>query len=294
MLKGLLLVFVVVLLLCFGVCSSQPAQPAGGRLQAFQMREDFGTETLSDCYLQYYYYVPCPTWSWFWAFCGPITGETMGAFFDLGDLSTGTGAACDPDVCHTLETVRIFDYAGYGTVYPGLFTIEMDVYCSTEQGCPAGPKLWTSGPLETHFAWNYVDIEPPLCLTTCSAIPGPPPSAPRILVTATHTGTDGFYPCWGFDNISTHLEAGCVMHDISCLPALYPRPMASHYGVIHSGYFGTGLQYCPPFPIMDGRDTTRDGSQYGFIELLWTIYLGCSGPSAAEASTWGSIKSIYR
>jgi hypothetical protein len=289
--RELPLAFAVILIACFAAGASQPAD---GRLQAFQMREDFCTEPLSDCCLQYFYYVPCPTWSWFWAFCGPITGETMGAFFDLSDLSTGTGTACDPDVCHTLETVRILDFAGYGTLYPGLFTIEMDVYCSNEFGCPSGPCLWTSGPVETHLGWNYVDIEPPVCLTSCSTIPGPPPSAPRILVTATHTGSFGIYPAWGFDNISTNFEMGCVMHDIGCLPALYPRPMVSHYGVIHSGYFGTGIQYCPPIGIFDGRDTTRDGSQYGVIELLWTIYLSCSGPTATEESTWGGIKSLYR
>ena len=84
------------------------------------------------------------------------------------------------------------------------------------------------------------------------------------------------------------------MHDIGCLPALYPRPAISHYSTIHSGYYGTNFAYCPPLPIFDGRDTTRDGSQYGSIELLWTIYLDCGGPTSNEASTWGGIKSIYR
>jgi hypothetical protein len=113
-------------------------------------------------------------------------------------------------------------------------------------------------------------------------------------VTATHTGTNGIYPAWGFDNISTALEAGCVMHDIGCLPALYPRPAAGHYGIVHSGYYGTGLQYCPPLGFVDGRDTTMDGSQFGFIELLWRIYVSCTGPTAGEPSTWSNIKSIYR
>ncbi len=232
MFKDLLSVPALILLVCFSVGASQPA---GGQMKAYQMREDFGAEPLYGCRLQYYYYVPCPTESWFWAFTGPITGETMGAFFDIGDPSTGIGIACDPEVCHTLNTVRIMDFAGYGTIYPGLFTIEMDIYCSDERGCPVGPRLWTSGPLENHFAWNYIDIDPPVCLTSCSTIPGPPPSAPRILVTAPHTGTVGIYPAWGFDNISTHIEAGCMMHDIGCLPALYLRPAASHYGTIHSG-----------------------------------------------------------
>ena len=159
--KTLLLVPVLILLICFSAFASQPA---GTRMRAFQMKEDFGVEPLWECYLQYYYYIPCPTYSWFWAFTGPIPGEAMGTFFEIGDISTGTGAACDPEACHSLETVRIMDFAGYGTLYPGLFTIEMDIYCSDERGCPVGPRLWTSGPLETHFAWNYIDLEPPLCL----------------------------------------------------------------------------------------------------------------------------------
>jgi hypothetical protein len=289
--KELLFACSLILVVSLGVSA---AQPADGRMKAYQMREDYGTEALYGCRLQYYYYVPCPTYSWFWAFTGPTTGETMGAFFDLSDPSTGVGTGCDPDICHTLDTIRILDFAGYGTVYPGLFTIEMDVYCSTDHGCPVGPRLWTSGPLETHFGWNYVDLEPPVCLTGCSADPGPPPSAPRVLVTATHTGTSGFYPAWGLDNISINVQQGCVMHDIGCLPALYPRPAASHYGTIHSGYYGTDFAYCPPIWLTDGWDTTLDGSQFGYIELLWTIYIDCNGPTDVEPSSWGNIKSIFR
>jgi hypothetical protein len=288
--KELLSTVLVILLLAF----SSASQPAGTQMRAFQMREDFGTEPLSECYLQYYYYIPCPTYTWLWAFTGPTVGETMGAFFQIGDISTGTGTPCDPEACHTLETIRILDFAGYGTIYPGLFTIEMDIYCSDDRGCPVGPRLWTSGPLETHFAWNYIDVEPPVCLTECSTVAGPPPSAPCILVTATHTGTSGIYPAWGFDNISTNVEQGCVMHDMSCLPAVYPRPDMSHYPRLHSGYYGYGTQYCPPIGLLDGRDTTTDGSQFGFIELTWRIYLACMGPTGVEGSTWGSIKSIYR
>ena len=290
MFKDLLLASVVILFVCFSALASQPAE---GRMTAYQMREDFGAEPLYGCRLQYYYYIPCPTDSWFWAFTGVITNETVGAFFDISDPSTGIGVACDPEACHTLETVSIVDFAGYGTMYPGLFTIEMDIYCSDERGCPVGAPLWTSGPLETHRGWNYFDIVPSLCLTSCSAVPGPPPSAPRVVVTATHTGSFGCYPAWGFDNISTNLEMGCVMHDIGCLPALYPRPAASHYGAVHSGYYGTNFAYCPPLWFIDGRDTTLDGSQFGYIELLWTLYLSCSGPSATESSTWGDIKSMY-
>jgi hypothetical protein len=85
------------------------------------------------------------------------------------------------------------------------------------------------------------------------------------------------------------------MHDTGCLPALYPRPEASHYATVHSGYYGTGvIQYCPPQWFIDQGDTTPDGTQYGFIELAWRIYLICTGPTGLEGTSWGKIKSMYR
>jgi hypothetical protein len=262
--------------------------------QSYQMREDFGAEPLYDCTLNYYYYIPCPTYSWFWAFTGWTPGDVIGQWFEMGDLGTGTSGPCDPAQCHTLEQIRVLDFAGYGTVHPGLFTIEFDVFCADQYGCPVGPSLWNSGPKETAFAWNYLAVDPPLCITACAVDPGPPPTAPRILVTATHTGPCGIYPAWGMDNISTAVEQGCIMHDQGCLPALYPRPYVSHWSIMRSGFYGANFEYCPPQWFMDGRDTTPDGSQYGFIELTWRLYIVCSGPTGTQPTTWGDIKSIYR
>jgi hypothetical protein len=63
---------------------------------------------------------------------------------------------------------------------------------------------------------------------------------------------------------------------------------------MHSGYYGKELEYCPPVWFKDKNDTTPDGSEYGFIELAWTIYVICSGPTATQPAAWGSIKSMYR
>jgi len=289
--KELLLVPALVLILALSVLATEPDVT---KMKAFQMREDYGVDPLSDCYLQYYYYIPCPTYSWFWAYTGMDPGEAWGAFFEIGDVSTQTGLACDPGACHTLETIRILDFSGYGTAYPGWWTVQMDVYCSDEHGCPVGASLWTSPPLDFHFAWNYIDVDPPLCLTPCSTIQEPVPSAPRILVVATKIGILGFYPAWGMDNISTPVEQGCVMHDAGCLPALYPRPEVSNYSTVHSGFYGTDFEHCPPMWLWDGVDTTRDGSQFGAMELTWRIYLSCTGATASEPTTWSNIKSIYR
>ena len=204
----------------------------------------------------------------------------------MGDCSPS-----DPLNCQTLDQLRILDFAGYGCGHPGRFTVEFDIYCSDEYGCPIGPSLWNSGPKETCHAWNYFEIHPPVELCNCTVGPG---SGPRILVTATHTGSDGIYPAWGMDNISTQINTACVMHDIGCLPALYPRPYNSHYTSMHSGYYGQDFQYCPPQWFKDGRDPTPDGTQYGFTELCWRLYIDCAGPSESQPATWGSIKSMYR
>ena len=263
--------------------------------QAFQLREDFGAEPLADNNLQYYYYLPCPTYSWFWAYSGMNRGDMLGCWFQIGDLSMGGYEPGDPVNCHVLgNLIRVLDFAGYGTVRQGIFSIEFDIYCSDEYGCPIGPSLYNSGRLESHYGWNYYVLYPPLMVCGCAVDPGPPPSGPRILVTFTHTGTDGRYPAWGLDNISTSLREGCVMHELGCLPALYPRPYSSHYSTIHSGFYGQDFRYCPPQWFKDDRDTTPDGSQYGFLELAWRLYITCSGPSEAQPTTWGDIKSIYR
>jgi hypothetical protein len=265
--------------------------------KAYQMKEDFGTESIgiADGTINYYYYIPCPTYSWFWSYTGWTPGEIIGNCFNATDEGTGGSGLNDPAMCHELTVIRILDFAGYGTVYPGKFTVEFDVYCAEECCGTAAPvtHLWNSGPFETGYAWNYIYVDPYLCLTECD------PTGVNVkpfVVTATHTGTDGIYPAWGMDNISTAVETGCPLHDYGCLPAAYPR-FACGAGVpaVHGGYIGTyPFEYWPPLSFLDGRDTTPDGSQFGAIELAWRAYFQCAGPTATEPSSWGNIKSMYR
>jgi hypothetical protein len=273
------------------------AAPALEKKQ-LEMRDDYAMEPLTDCALQYYYYIPCLTYSWFWNYTGWDAGDIVGAWFQIGDMPTGGYDPCDPQACHTLRTLRVLDFAGYCNYprYPDLCTVELDIYCADEFGCPVGPSLWNSGHYwRMYFGWNYLHIDPPISICGCAIDPGPPPSGPRILIVATHGGTQVNYPAWGFDNISTPLGMGCAMHENGCLPALYPRPSTGHYTTVHSGYYGNGgFQYCPPLAFPDGRDTTADGSQYGYLELAWRLYLDCTGPSKTEPTTWSSIKSMYK
>ena len=273
----------------------------GFQMKAMQMREDYGTEPISDCYMNYYYTIPCPTNSWFWMFTPMDPGMMFGAFYTVGDLSmSATGcppySTCDPLNDCTIEQFRVLDFAGYGTIYPGLFTVIYDIWCADEQGCPVAPALWTSGPIDhCNTGWNYITVSPPLCVTQCHTQPGPPYSYPSFVITATGAGSSGAYPAWGMDNISTPLQNGCTMHDIGCCPALDPRPYVSHYGTMHSGFYGPhDNPYCPPLWIQDGADTTDGATVYGYIELAWRVYLTRSGPTAVEPSSWGNIKSIYR
>jgi hypothetical protein len=268
--------------------------------KAVQMREDFGTEPLYTTYMNYYYYIPCPTSSWFWNYTGWTPGDMLGVFFTIGDPSMGrVGAGCppyltsDPALAHTIEQFRVLDFAGYGTIYPGLFTVNFDIWCADERGCPVGPSLWNSGPKEFCAAgWNYVPVTPNLCVTKCKTVLNPP-SYPRILLTATMTGTLATYPAWGLDNISTPVGLACAMHDNGCCPALYPRPMVSHYPVMHTGIYNSGgVAYCPPAWILNPGDTV--GDVFGCIELAWRLYVTNTGPTANEPSTWGNIKSMYK
>lgn len=265
------------------------AAPAFGlERKAVQMRQDFSSEQSYDCMLQYYYYIPCPTYSWFWSFSGWSPGDIVGKSFALGDQGTGGHGVCDPYGSAALEQIRVLDFAGYGTVYPGLFTVEFKAWCTP---CPLTDEnlLWSSGPVETGYGWNYISVEPACCLTDCAYSP----EDYMILITATMTGTDALYPAWGTDNVSEPVESGCAMHDIGCLPAVYPRTS------IHSGYLGNfdPCQYDPPLPFCDAGDTGECG-MYGPVELAWTMYLGSAAgvtPGDSDVgTTWGGIKTLYR
>ena len=249
--------------------------------KAYQMREDFGTEPLYDCALQYYYYIPCPTYSWFWAWSGWSYCDYICVKYHIGDYGTGGWDPCDPMTCQAIETLRILDFAGYGTLYPGLFTIEVGAFCPP---CPYY-ELYRSGPIETGYAWNYIDFDPPICITPCWV-----GECTTIYIFVHFIGSVATYPAIGMDNISTAIEQACELHDLGCLPAVYPRTS------VQSGYMGNGdpCMYYPPLWFCDGRDTTPDCSTYGPIEMAWRIYMLCYGPSDVESSTWGNIKSMYR
>ncbi|MBW2172931.1 MAG: hypothetical protein JRF69_13385 [Deltaproteobacteria bacterium] len=91
------------------------------------------------------------------------------------------------------------------------------------------------------------------------------------------------------------------MHDLACLPAVFPRTWAGGMGAsVHSGYVGSyPFQYWPPLPLPDGSPYDRDlGERYGFVEAAWRMYFNCSGPTrlkkGTQPTTWGGIKSLYQ
>jgi hypothetical protein len=274
-------------------------------VEAFQIRDDFGTEPGYDCWLSHYYYVPCPTYSWFWAYSGWTPGDLIGASFTIGEQPTGPGSPCDPMTCQVIEGIGVLDFAGYGTTYPGMFTVELDIYYCDTTHAECLCHLWNSGPLETQFGWSYfstwppgVDLEdcPDYCYPWQQGCP-----LPTFVVTMTMTGTEGIYPAVGFDNVSIPVEQGCPMHDIGCLPAVYPRAGAGgDEPRVHSGYIGRyPFEYWPPRPFPDGKHATMpSGAEwYGYVDLAWRIYIYCYGPGLQKGTrpvTWGTIKSLYK
>lgn len=191
----------------------------------------------------------------------------------------------------------MLDLAGYGTLYPGLFTIELDAYCTDEARAPA-QHIWNSGPIETALGWNYFVIDPSIRLhTSCEGFA----QNPTIVVTMTFTGTEGTYPVVGFDNIGNAAEAGCVMHEYGCLPSYYPRGwVGGDNPRVHSGYVGRfAFEYWPPLALPDGMHPVSSPPEtFGYVEAAWRVYLGCYGPTkspaAVDPTSWGGIKSLYR
>jgi len=273
------------------------------KVEAFQIEEpEFPPY---DCWLQQFYYIPCPTCSWFWAYSGWKPGDIIGAELTIGDHPTGTGNICDPYLCWGVDGIQVLDLAGYGTVYPGMFTVEMDLYYCDNTGTPSC-YLWNSGPMETHFGWNYFStwptgVELDDCPDFCPPWQEDCPY-PTIAVTMTMTGADGTYPAVGFDNVSMPMEQGCSIHEVGCLPAVYTRGGPS--GVeprVRSGYVGSyPFEHWPPRPFPDGKHASLpSGAEwYGYVETAWRVYLLCTGPSLAppqtQTATWGAIKSLYR
>lgn len=108
--------------------------------KAVKVRDDFGTEPAYNHILQYYY-IACPTYSWFWAFYCWGPGDIIGTHFLVGDQPTGGYAPADPFNTTHLDMFPVLDLAGYGQMYPGLYTVRLDVYFTDTCGCIIGPWL---------------------------------------------------------------------------------------------------------------------------------------------------------
>jgi hypothetical protein len=303
----------ILMLLMLGVFSTPvpawEAEPrkAGAYFASFEakpykMVDDFGIPPLYDCGLQYYYYIPCPTGSWFWAYSGWGPGDILATVFTMGEQGTGAFVPCDPYVCAHIEAVRVLELSGYGDAYPGVYGVELDIYCCDAESYPC-VHLWNSGPLDLGFGWNNIEIRPIIEISRCAAECGDwDPASPRFALTITMVGTGSGYPAVGFDNIGSSLGAGCIMHDIGCLPVVYPRSWMGGSGErVHSGYVGRyAFEYWPPLPLPDGSVYGGEtGLRCGFVEAAWRMYFHCTHvptpPCATIHSTsWGGIKSLYR
>ena len=263
-------------------------------------RKDIGVVPLGDCYLSYYYHCPEPGTglAYYWYVNTWDENDIFGTCYNIGDQGYGGDPACDPTLAQSLSRILFVEGSGAcGGAYPGANSCELDVYCAPEYCCgPTAPvvHLWNSGPYECNVGWNYLEIDPPLCLTDCCLDPQPDCN-PSIVVTITMTGYEHIYPEIAFDCPYAVALFGYPWHDIGCLPAVVPRgPCGGPAPAVHGGYIGSyPFQYWPPFPLCDFADSTPDCTQFGYIEWRCTIDLLHSGPTATETSTWGNIKSMY-
>lgn len=240
--------------------------------EPYQMVEDVGVHPWAQCALQHYYYIPCPSDSWFWGVSGWAIGDIIGAHFRVDQQSTGRVEPCC-ECCYVVVGVSILDFAGYGTVYPGWFSVTPKFFCADENGYPTGPAVYSGPPIDTSYGWNYIDFdrgfEPPCFL--------PGTRYESFVVTITFTGLQGIYPAIGFDNIGTAQESGCEMRDIGGSLAEYPRNWAGGPEPrVHSGYVGwRDFEHWPPIGFADGGDTTRVTPEFGFSEVAWRVHLSC-------------------
>lgn len=58
-------------------------------VRPYRIEEDYGQQPMYDMAIQYYYYLPCPTYSWFWGYSGWEPGDVLGASFTVGDQPSG-------------------------------------------------------------------------------------------------------------------------------------------------------------------------------------------------------------
>jgi hypothetical protein len=172
----------------------------------------------------------------------------------------------------------------------------MNVHRADASGKPLH-RLWDSGPLETGFGWNYIEVVPPYGLDLGECFEDDPASL-GFIVTMEFVGTLGGFPRIGFDNIGTAVDVGCLMHDSGCLPAHWPKTwLGGGDPRVHSGYVGDyRFQYWPPLAIPDAMFFPDDCT--GSVDLAWRVYLDCHGPGLTPQSpfptSWGGIKNLYK
>lgn len=137
---------------------------------AVQIRDDFLSEGFEYCTFRYYYFIPCPEASWFWVLTGWQSGTRLGMHFGVNDPQIGGQGTQAPNTATSMEAFRFLDLAGYATMYPGLHTVRFDIYCADRNGRVYG-HLWSSGPVETRYGWNWIVFPGGLHLCGCMAPP---------------------------------------------------------------------------------------------------------------------------
>lgn len=219
------------------------------------------------CYLEYYNF--CGGWVWVWS--GFTPGAKVGVCFDLND-------------CECLEACELCD--DLGVVYWALKRVtpygnaDFEVFCAYENCCPCGTALAGVYGLPLTATWTGIDWTG-VTLTDCVAPCDPCKFIYMLTInTPDHTNvySDG-------DNLNWDYGCGTTW---CCTP--------------HSFVYVDVYDYCTEFgaPAVlfttDARSTCPPYQGYigFFMNWLCDATIACTGPSAAEESSWSEIKALYR
>lgn len=237
------------------------------------------------CTLSYYYMIDgCALVS---IVSGVEENQTMGVRFEMAE-AVAWHSPCDTNACLTLDAIKIVLYDVLPA--PNDQSMNLKVYATGEFGQILGDALgnvdfspaYTGGGT---FSATLVDftnegIVPGLDLSGCGG------HCVALLTWKNSTGHPGLV----LDVVSACVDS-CGTDAACCAmgsaPYTYPRSTAHTYD------YGYGAEPEEPMPICDPAEAGQLCPTYGYVEAVWEAYF-CAISASVEATTWGTIKALYK
>ena len=237
------------------------------------------------CTMGYYYLIDdCALVS---VVSGVEEKQTVGVCLDMVE-ATAWHTPCDTNACLTLDVIKIVLYDVLAP--PADQTMNLKVYAAGESGQVEGDMLGNLdfSPAyggESAFTSTLIDF------TNEGTVPGLDLSgcAGRCVVLLTWENDTG-HPGLVLDIVSACVDS-CGANAACCAmgvpPYIYPR------GTVHTYDYGHTAEPGEPGPICDPAEGGGTCPTYGYLEAVWNAYF-CTTSTSVEATTWGSIKTLYR